>query len=820
MGNFNCGNGLQTGISPKTVIHGDKENSSVQTKYRYFYGRNRIESLFEKKCNRESSISRNSTRFLQHLISSSQEKREIENDNKFKTIEQSLEKDSFQNGHNGKSDQSSETKRLGDFTRSFRRVSSCATVCRPQKIHEVLYSKPMFSVENSMFRSNVCTEGVHKISNSSGSSSQSTKHSNSGLSGRLADSQSKRKPTSERSSEMLKSSSFSGVYNKQREIQFDTQSTVDLSRGIISFRQGASVSNCGENRQTPNVDSENVRRRDCSSRLFENFRDDGIMCRTDTKCSSTHETNTTSSVKFLESHDQRHEYKCSIYSTSEIPFNMVVRFSEHAERPIFSIASQHYYPHNRCFEKRVWGSPWESFIPRGVVSSTETLAHQLLRNEGSSLISQTFSGSSEEQMCIDQERQYQCRSIHKSTRGNQVTPIMLLDMGIVADGYSKQDSFKVSSHSRDKEHFGRPIKSSENSTIRMDIGSVNSTENIPNFGRPFNRSVCVSRQQANKGILFLDSPSRCFSNGCTHNSMGGNVCLCFSPDMHDTQGIEIYEAVPLSGPTHSASVAKETLVCRPSSVVDSSSNSTSGLGQSAESTQIPDLSSQSSNVKSDGMAALHRNFQAEGFSESARNLLSASWRKGTQQDYIKKFEKFNSWCSQKQINPYTASLNQIADFLVYLFESGLQYRTISGYRSMLSAVLNPVGNHQVGQHPHICRLLKGVFHSRPPKTKLLPEWDLQLVLRSLESKSFEPLGEKPLKLVTLKTVFLIAITTFRRCSDIQSLRIDHQSMQVQKKGITFIRHGLSKQDRQSHLALKYMCHISLKIKFWTLRGQL
>jgi hypothetical protein len=45
-------------------------------------------------------------------------------------------------------------------------------------------------------------------------------------------------------------------------------------------------------------------------------------------------------------------------------------------------------------------------------------------------------------------------------------------------------------------------------------------------------------------------------------------------------------------------------------------------------------------------------------------------------------------------------------------------------------------------------------------------------------------------------------TTFRRCSDLQALRLGENSMRIQKKGITFIRFGLSKQDRQNHLGSK------------------
>jgi len=154
------------------------------------------------------------------------------------------------------------------------------------------------------------------------------------------------------------------------------------------------------------------------------------------------------------------------------------------------------------------------------------------------------------------------------------------------------------------------------------------------------------------------------------------------------------------------------------------------------------------------------------------------------------------------MDPYSANLNQIADFLVYLFLSGLQYRTIDGYRSMLSAVLPPVQNIIVGQHPSVVRIIKGVFNSRPPKVKLLPEWSLELVLEALEKLPFEPMEKADLKFITLKTVFLVAITTFRRCSDLQSLRIDEGSMKVQNKGITFVRHGLAKQDRQNHFREK------------------
>ena len=127
--------------------------------------------------------------------------------------------------------------------------------------------------------------------------------------------------------------------------------------------------------------------------------------------------------------------------------------------------------------------------------------------------------------------------------------------------------------------------------------------------------------------------------------------------------------------------------------------------------------------------------------------------------------------SKRKIDPYSISLIQCAEFLADLFNKGLKYRTIAGYRSMLSSILPPVQNTQIGQHPNIIRLLKGVFYSRTPVVKLVPEWNLPKVLDLLKKRPFEPLKLVPFKYITWKTVFLVAIWTYRRSSDLQALTI-------------------------------------------------
>ena len=87
-------------------------------------------------------------------------------------------------------------------------------------------------------------------------------------------------------------------------------------------------------------------------------------------------------------------------------------------------------------------------------------------------------------------------------------------------------------------------------------------------------------------------------------------------------------------------------------------------------------------------------------------------------------------------------------------------------------------------------------------TRLVPEWDLRVVLTALQKYPFEPLSKSSLKYVTLKTVFLTAITTFRRVGDIQALKLGEKYVSVQSQGVTFLRQGLSKTDRPNHISGK------------------
>lgn len=202
-------------------------------------------------------------------------------------------------------------------------------------------------------------------------------------------------------------------------------------------------------------------------------------------------------------------------------------------------------------------------------------------------------------------------------------------------------------------------------------------------------------------ILFLGTTLPSTSNRCSDNILGQNVCICLSTNLPDTQSFRTHQTVPVQIDINSTTVAEASLVHITTSDVYSLTNTSTTESRSTETTQIGHFSSQARSIQSQCMATIDKQFRSEGFSQKVRKLLSASWRTGTQRDYTCKFQQFNSWCCQREIDPYSISLTQCAEFLAGLFNKGLKYRTIAGYRSMLSSVLPPVKSIPNGQHPYI-----------------------------------------------------------------------------------------------------------------------
>ena len=140
----------------------------------------------------------------------------------------------------------------------------------------------------------------------------------------------------------------------------------------------------------------------------------------------------------------------------------------------------------------------------------------------------------------------------------------------------------------------------------------------------------------------------------------------------------------------------------------------------------------------------------------------------------------------------------IASYLAARFyDDNLSYSTINVIRSAISATHTPVDNVPVGQHPLICRLLKGMFNARPPVLKIIKPWKVSLVLDAL--RTWDVARKLSLRLLTLKTVFLLALVSLKRASDIHRIVMLPDVFYLGSRRFCAQPVGLGKVDRPGHV---------------------
>ena len=108
--------------------------------------------------------------------------------------------------------------------------------------------------------------------------------------------------------------------------------------------------------------------------------------------------------------------------------------------------------------------------------------------------------------------------------------------------------------------------------------------------------------------------------------------------------------------------------------------------------------------------------------------------------YDARLQRYYRWCRMRDVDPTTASVVQLAEFLQELFDScKFLPSTIAGYRTAIKGfndtLVSQIKNLKEGAHSWQL----GMSQLRPPERKLLPNLSLPLVLNRLLKEPFEPL---------------------------------------------------------------------------------
>ena len=104
-------------------------------------------------------------------------------------------------------------------------------------------------------------------------------------------------------------------------------------------------------------------------------------------------------------------------------------------------------------------------------------------------------------------------------------------------------------------------------------------------------------------------------------------------------------------------------------------------------------------------------------------IVMQSCRASTRGRYDSIMREWGTFCAERKIDSVCPTINDILAFFTHLYGQGKEYNTIVMMKSVLSSIIHVPGVGIISQYPLVKRLLKGVFNSRPPKSKYECIWD-------------------------------------------------------------------------------------------------
>ncbi len=279
-------------------------------------------------------------------------------------------------------------------------------------------------------------------------------------------------------------------------------------------------------------------------------------------------------------------------------------------------------------------------------------------------------------------------------------------------------------------------------------------------------SVCISRDVSLSTLVLAHASS---SSGTrrdgTDVAEASSVCIsphCSAPGSNG-------ESSPGPGPTTSYCpvVAGQSMV--PRSSIPSRRASSGAPHQ--EGPFVPsgglDISPPSRTMETVGLASEGAQLTDTGLSTEVVETILHSTRKR----YALKWKIFPSWCSDHQLDPVNCPVGTVLEFLQERFTAGLVPSTLKVYVAAICVYHIPLGGMSMGKDPLVSRFLLATLRLRAAARTRVPTWDLTIVLQGLSLAPFQPLEEVPAKFLTLKALFLLAISSLKRIGDLQALSV-------------------------------------------------
>ncbi|XP_068111872.1 uncharacterized protein [Hyperolius riggenbachi] len=432
--------------------------------------------------------------------------------------------------------------------------------------------------------------------------------------------------------------------------------------------------------------------------------------------------------------------------------------------------------HNGCQFMGMGSTPGCSSSPGTVVCTDQLKVIKQQRTRSSMDGTTTLQGSNQRIACNYKDRQQGSCGILKQTGRHEKSDIMEAD---IKDNVLVRKQYRVSTGTSPKgdiEPGGGLSKQGEAGPERVVTQPEGLSDDNFTVGMPRTGFIRQEKELKMSEILCPIPGGFTLGGGCVHNQLGGYDDVCFSSNSITFKSIE--EDHSGQGETHidCSNVAQTSMVHI--TLVSSDIRTNSTPTDTGPVVPGPSVASRSESTSSISLEPEWEILKSKGFSDDLAETLLNSRKKVTRGIYQKAWRVFKDWCANRSFN--NRSLRSVLEFLQCGYKKGLSVSTLKVQVSALSVFLE----RKLAQEDYIVRFFQALRRLKPSIRSRVPAWDLNTVLQGLCESPFEPLSQVSDKFLTLKTIFLLAITTARRIGELQALSIKEPYCVISEDRVT------------------------------------
>ncbi len=262
---------------------------------------------------------------------------------------------------------------------------------------------------------------------------------------------------------------------------------------------------------------------------------------------------------------------------------------------------------------------------------------------------------------------------------------------------------------------------------------------------------------------------------CVHPPMAECQSVRVSTNKADSGSTMQSEGERCPSPSHSPILALPDLVLGANSPLVSASLGDSDQAGLTVPASGQDLASSTGALEVVGMAHTGPRPVIDGLPAEVQETIASARAPATRKLYSSKWGVFESWCLTRAIDPVNCPVGPVLEFLQEKLTAGAAATTLRVYVAAIAA-RRELDEIPFGRHRMVSAFMRGVRRLRPVRPTAVPSWDLSVVLEGLLTAPFEPLESASDRILTLKVVLLLALTSLKRVGDLQAFSVSETCM--------------------------------------------